>query len=107
MRPALILAVILTPATIFAQSRARARDLGIPLDGTPGPRNAITDVTGVEVGMLTRVSGSGALIPGKGPIRTGITAVLPRGKKDTRESYAAWFTLNGAGEMTGTTWVEE
>ncbi len=90
-----------------AQAKPRARELGIPLDGTPGPLNAITDVAGVEVGMTTLISGEGRLIVGKGPVRTGVTAVLPRGKQATAPVYGAWFTLNGNGEMTGTTWLEE
>jgi D-aminopeptidase len=89
-----------------AQGR-RARDLGIPLDGTPGPLNAITDVAGVEVGMTTLISGAGRLVRGEGPVRTGVTAILPRGRNDPHAVAAAWFTLNGNGEMTGTTWVEE
>ncbi len=109
MRSLQILLMLLTglPLSVGAQTKPRARDLGIPLDGTPGPLNAITDVPGVEVGMTTLISGSGKLLPGKGPIRTGVTAVLPRGKTDGHEVFAGWFTLNGAGEMTGTTWVEE
>jgi len=88
--------------------RARARDLGIPFDGTPGPLNAITDVGGVLVGHTTLVSGSGRLVVGKGPVRTGVTAVLPRGVASIqRFAFAGWFAQNGNGEMTGTTWVEE
>ncbi len=84
----------------------RARDLGVPFDGQPGPLNAITDVRGVEVGHSTIVSGEPG---GKSPIvRTGVTAVLPRGKRDPGEAvFAGWFTQNGNGEMTGTTWVDE
>ena len=88
-------------------NKPRARDLGIPFDGTTGTLNAITDVAGVEVGLVTLISGEGKLVPGKGPVRTGVTAVLPRGKNSTDQVFAAWFTLNGNGEMTGTTWVEE
>ena len=91
----------------FAQSRPRARDLGVPFDGTPGPLDAITDVKGVEVGHTTLISGSGKLVVGTGPIRTGVTAILPRGKASSDPVFAGWFTLNGNGEMTGTTWVEE
>jgi L-aminopeptidase/D-esterase-like protein len=91
----------------FAQQKPRARDLGVPFDGQPGPNNAITDVAGVEVGYTTIVSGDGKLIVGKGPVRTGVTAVLPRGKQSHDQCFAAWFTLNGNGEMTGTTWVQE
>ncbi len=84
----------------------RARDLGIPLDGVPGPLNAITDVSGVEVGHTTLISGEGKLKVGEGPVRTGVTAILPRGKKYD-PVFAGWYSLNGNGEMTGTTWVEE
>jgi L-aminopeptidase/D-esterase-like protein len=91
----------------LAQNKPRARDLGIPFDGTPGPNNAITDVAGVEVGFTTLISGEGKLIPGKGPVRTGVTAILPRGKNSDDQCFAAWFTLNGNGEMTGTTWIQE
>lgn len=85
----------------------RARQLGVPQDGTPGSLNAITDVAGVEVGMTTIIEGNGRLVQGKGPVRTGVTAILPRGKNDSHAVAAAWFTLNGNGEMTGTTWIEE
>src|ERR1700733_867229 len=87
---------------------ARARKLGPPFDGTPGPLNAITDVDGVLVGHTTLIEGSGKLIVGKGPVRTGVTAVLPRGAASMQQfSFAGWFSENGNGEMTGTTWVEE
>jgi D-aminopeptidase len=90
------------------QTKPRARDLGIPLEGTPGPLNAITDVKGVEVGHTTLISGEGKLQVGVGPVRTGVTAVLPRGKQSPNDPvFAGWFSLNGNGEMTGTTWVEE
>jgi len=85
----------------------RGRDLGIPFEGTTGPLNAITDVTGVEVGHRTLVAGSGKLVVGKGPVRTGVTAVFPRGKDSDDPVFAGWFTMNGNGEMTGTTWVDE
>ncbi len=85
----------------------RARDLGIPLDGATGPWNAITDVPGVEVGYSTIIEGEGALKVGEGPVRTGVTAILPRGKDSHDPVFAAWFPLNGNGEMTGTAWVEE
>jgi D-aminopeptidase len=91
---------------LSAQSKPRARDLGVPFDGTPGTYNAITDVKGVEVGHTTLISGEGKLIAGKGPVRTGVTAIRPRGNS-TDAVFAAWFTLNGNGEMTGTTWVED
>lgn len=89
------------------QGQPRARDLGVPFEGTPGPLNAITDVEGVEVGHTTLVEGSGVLVQGEGPVRTGVTAVLPRGRNSTSPVFAGWFTLNAAGEMTGTTWLEE
>ena len=99
--------LVTSTVTAAAQTKPRARDLGIPLEGTPGPLNAITDVAGVEVGMTTLISGEGKLVVGKGPVRTGVTAILPRGKASGDPVYGAWFTLNGNGEMTGTTWVEE
>jgi D-aminopeptidase len=85
----------------------RARDLGVPFDGTPGPNNAITDVLGVEVGFKTLISGDGPLVRGKGPVRTGVTAIFPRNKTDTRAVFAGFFAGNGNGDMTGTHWVEE
>src|SRR6184192_3598215 len=86
----------------------RARDLGIPFEGTPGKFNAITDVPGVEVGYTTLISGEGKLEAGKGPVRTGVTAILPRGRASLNDPvYAGFFSLNGNGEMTGTAWVEE
>jgi D-aminopeptidase len=91
----------------LAQGKPRACDLGIPFDGTPGPLDAITDVKGVEVGQVTLITGSGKLEVGKGPVRTGVTAILPRGRESSDPVFAGWFSLNGNGEMTGTTWVEE
>jgi D-aminopeptidase len=92
----------------LAQSKPRARDLGIPFEGTPGPLNAITDVKGIEVGHTTIISGEGKLQVGVGPVRTGVTAILPRGKQSSTDPvFAGWFSLNGNGEMTGTTWLEE
>src|SRR6266436_6307005 len=89
-------------------AKPRARDLGVPFDGTPGPLNAITDVSGVTVGHTTLIFGEGKLQVGKGPVRTGVTAVLPRGKDSmSNPVFAGWWSLNGNGEMTGTTWVEE
>ncbi len=86
----------------------RARALGVPFDGTPGKLNAITDVAGVMVGFTTLSSGEGKLEVGKGPVRTGVTAILPRGHDSVNDPvYAASFSLNGNGEMTGTAWVEE
>src|SRR5262245_27188533 len=102
------LVLIFLPLFAGAQTRPRARDLGIPFEGKPGPLNAITDVNGVEVGHTTLISGDGKLQVGVGPVRTGVTAVLPRGKKSANDSvFAGWYALNGNGEMTGTTWVEE
>ncbi len=100
-------AVLLLPGQ--AGRKPRARDLGVPFDGTPGPLNAITDVAGVAVGHATIVSGeAGPLRVGVGPVRTGVTAVLPRGRESiAKPSFAGWHSLNGNGEMTGTTWVEE
>ena len=102
------------PNLLLAQSdpkppilQPRARDLGVPFDGTPGTFNAITDVQGVEVGHTTLISGSGALKVGIGPVRTGVTAILPRGKDSNDAVFAGWFTENGAGEMTGTIWLED
>jgi L-aminopeptidase/D-esterase-like protein len=92
---------------VCAQAKPRARDLGGPFDGVPGPLNAITDVKGVEVGHTTLISGDAALKVGMGPVRTGVTAILPRGKDLNDPLFAGWFTENGNGEMTGTTWVEE
>ncbi|MFC4298034.1 P1 family peptidase [Castellaniella hirudinis] len=89
-----------------AAGQPRARDLGIPFVGTPGPQNAITDVKGVTVGYATLIEGEGKLEIGKGPIRTGVTAILPRGKHYD-PVFAGWYSFNGNGEMTGTTWVEE
>ena len=88
-------------------SKTRARDLGVPLDGTPGPNNAITDVTGVEVGFVTLIKGEGKRIVGQGPIRTGVTAILPRGKATLEPVFAAFYAGNGNGDMTGTHWIEE
>jgi D-aminopeptidase len=89
-------------------AKQRARDLGVPFDGIPGPLNAITDVSGVAVGHTTLISGEGKLEVGKGPVRTGVTAVLPRGKDSFKNPvFAGWFSQNGNGEMTGTAWVEE
>jgi D-aminopeptidase len=104
-----LISIALLTATLAAsaQSKPRARDLGVPFDGTPGPNNAITDVKGVEVGHTTLISGEGKLVVGKGPVRTGVTAILPRGKTSIDGVFAAWFTLNGNGEMTGTTWVDD
>ena len=113
-KPAFSLAIVLAvsmPAIAQKSSSvpgdARARDLGVPFEGKPGPLNAITDVKGVEVGYRTLISGEGKLQVGVGPVRTGVTAIFPRGKNAVDPVFAGWFTENGNGEMTGTTWVEE
>ena len=98
--------IIVFSAQAFGQTKNRARDLGIPFDGSPGPLNAITDVKGVLVGHTSLIRGNGNLEIGKGPVRTGVTAILPTGKI-YQPVFAAWATLNGNGEMTGTTWIEE
>ncbi len=102
----LFTAIVFLPTLAGGQENVRARDLGIPFNGTPGPLNAITDIVGVTVGHSTLISGDGALEVGKGPVRTGVTAVHPRGKTYD-PVFAGWYALNGNGEMTGTTWVEE
>ncbi len=104
---AALLVCLTLSSLVCAQTRPRARDLGIPFDGVPGPLNAITDVKGVEVGHATLISGDAASPAGSGPVRTGVTAILPRGKDSNDPVFAGWFTENGNGEMTGTTWVEE
>ena len=85
--------LVFVPAA--AQDGPRARDLGVPFEGTPGPLNAITDVAGIEVGHHTIIRGEGELVVGDGPVRTGVTAVLPRGRASRGRVFAAWFTLNG------------
>ena len=99
--------LLLLPQIMTAQTKPRARDLGAPFDGTPGALNAITDVKGIEVGHSTIIRGAGKLQVGVGPVRTGVTAILPRGKQSNVPVFAGWFSLNGNGEMTGTTWLEE
>ncbi len=100
-----VLLFLIVPAVIHAQ-KPRARDIGIPFNGTTGKFNAITDVKGVEVGYSTIIHGSGKNIRGNGPVRTGVTAILPRGRNNN-PVYANWYSLNGNGEMTGTTWITE
>lgn len=100
-------ALSLAPAIDQPGNKPRARDLGIPFDGTPGPLNAITDVQGVEVGQVTLISGEGKLVVGQGPVRTGVTVIFPQGKSFRDRLFGAWFALNGNGEMTGTTWLQE
>ena len=107
MKAPAILLLLALPAYADGQTKPRARDLGVPFDGTTGPLNAITDVAGVEVGMTTLVRGEGPLKVGEGPVRTGVTAILPRGRSSGDPVMAGWFSLNGNGEMTGTTWIEE
>jgi len=101
----LLVAAAAIPAA--AQSRPRARDLGIPFPGQTGPQNAITDVTGVAVGHVTLIEGDGKLVPGKGPIRTGVTAILPRPRGNWDPVFAATFNQNGNGDMTGINWIKE
>jgi len=103
----LFAALASVPLAAPAQTKPRENDLKLPIGGTPGPLDAITDVAGVEVGHTTLISGSGKLVVGQGPVRTGVTVVHPRGKANPDPVFAAWFTLNGNGEMTGTTWVQE
>jgi L-aminopeptidase/D-esterase-like protein len=108
MRSSIVLLVaILFFSTVVQAQKPRERDLKLPIGGTPGTLDAITDVAGVEVGQTTLISGSGKLVVGTGPVRTGVTVIHPRGKANSDPVFAAWFTLNGNGEMTGTTWVQE
>lgn len=105
---ALAVGLLLAAGEAGAQgSPARAQELGIPLEGTPGPLDAITDVPGVAVGHRTLISGTGRLRVGAGPVRTGVTAVFPRGPGDLAPVFAGWFSLNGNGEMTGTEWIDD
>lgn len=106
----LMVLIVPAPNDVAGQApprRPRARDLGVPFDGTPGLLNAITDVAGVTVGHSTILRGQGKLVVGQGPVRTGVTAVFPRGASNGDPVFGGWFTLNGNGEMTGTTWLEE
>ncbi len=105
--PRLALALGLAASAASAAQGPRARDLGVPFDGTPGPLNAITDVAGVEVGQVTLVSGEGRLEVGRGPVRTGVTAIHPRGMASNDPVFAGSFALNGNGEMTGLAWLSE
>lgn len=109
-----LLSLLSGSSTLLAQNLSalgspepRARDLGVPFDGTPGPFNAITDVSGVEVGFKTLIAGEGKLVVGKGPVRTGVTAIFPRGKLSAKSVFAGYYAGNGNGDMTGTHWVEE
>jgi D-aminopeptidase len=105
----LLLTAPADPREAAAAPKPRARELGLAatIGGTPGPFDAITDVAGVEVGHTTLIEGDGPLVVGKGPVRTGVTVVHPRGKANPDPVFGAWFTLNGNGEMTGTTWLQE
>ena len=109
MRLPLVLLPLVLYATLAPAQKPRARELGITalIGGTPGAYDAITDVPGVEVGHTTLISGRGTLVVGRGPVRTGVTVVHPRGKSNADPVFGAWFTLNGNGEMTGTTWLQE
>jgi len=104
-----LVALSALPPVLAAQQPApgRARDLGVPLDGTPGPLDAITDVRGITVGHTTIVRGTGRLTMGKGPVRTGVTTIFPRGRDDLSPVFAGWFSMNGNGEMTGTAWLDD
>lgn len=104
--PFLAIAATSSPALTEQQDPVRARDLGIPFEGTPGPFNAITDVGGVTVGQVTLVEGNEPLPRGKGPVRTGVTAILPRGR-ESGPVFSSWFAYNGHGELTGTAWIDE
>jgi D-aminopeptidase len=117
LRPLFLFMLVWVPACAEAQplaaappddARVRARELGVPLgDLSPGPLNAITDVAGVKVGHVTLVQGAGKLVPGKGPVRTGVTVIIPRDDVWHKKVPAGAFVLNGTGEMTGLAWVEE
>ena len=108
MRSSMLTFAMVVAASLALQAqKPRETDLKLPIGGTPGPLDAITDVAGVEVGHTTLISGSGKLVVGQGPVRTGVTVIHPRGKGHSEPVFAAWFTLNGNGEMTGTTWVQE
>jgi D-aminopeptidase len=102
-----LLVALVTLSGVLQAQKPRERDLKLPIGGAAGPLDAITDVAGVEVGHTTLISGSGKLVVGRGPIRTGVTIVHPRGRDNNDPVFAAWFTLNGNGEMTGTTWIQE
>lgn len=104
---ALVASLLAAAAPVMAQQGARARDLGVPFDGSPGPLNAITDVSGVRVAHTTLIRGEGELRVGEGPVRTGVTVIFPRWDDPSDPVFSGWFALNGNGEMTGTTWIEE
>ncbi len=108
MKNAILLLILSFTLSVSFGQKPRARDLGVPFNGTTGRWNSITDVKGVEVGYSTIISGSGENIIGKGPVRTGVTAIFPRGKAQKFSPvFANWYSLNGNGEMTGTTWLTE
>jgi len=100
-------ALLVTTLSVASAQKSRARQLGVPFDGTPGTLNAITDVAGVEVGYVTLMRGDGRRVIGQGPVRTGVTAILPRGKATLEPVFAAFYAGNGNGDMTGTHWIEE
>jgi L-aminopeptidase/D-esterase-like protein len=102
-----LLVAFLSLTGVLQAQKPRERDLQLPIGGAAGPLDAITDVAGVEVGHTTLISGSGKLVVGQGPVRTGVTIVHPRGRANNDPVFAAWFSLNGNGEMTGTTWIQE
>ena len=109
-RVRLLLALLCAAAMVFsskAQTQPRGRDLGIPFSGQTGSLNAITDVAGIAVGHVTLIEGEGRLVPGKGPIRTGVTAILPRPRGNWDPVFAATFNQNGNGDMTGINWIKE
>jgi L-aminopeptidase/D-esterase-like protein len=108
--PSLVLLLALVACMVgsaMAQGHPRGRDLGIPFPGQTGPLNAITDVAGIAVGHVTLIQGQGKLVPGKGPVRTGVTAILPRPRGNWDPVFAATFNQNGNGDMTGINWIEE
>jgi L-aminopeptidase/D-esterase-like protein len=104
---AVILVGTMSASSSLAQNKPRARDLGVPFEGVAGPLNGIVDVPGVEVGHRTLISGEGKLQVGAGPVRTGVTAVWPRGKQSSDPVFGGFFSQNGNGDMTGTHWLEE
>jgi D-aminopeptidase len=108
MRPILVLLMVaVVTSSVATQTRPRGRELGIPFPGAAGPLNAITDVAGIAVGHVTLIEGEGRLVPGKGPVRTGVTAILPRPRGNWDPVFAATFNLNGNGDMTGINWIKE
>ena len=108
MTARLSILLLLLSSIASAQGRPpRARDLGVPFDGTPGSLNAITDVKGVMVGHTTIVRGAGRLRVGQGPVRTGVSVIFPRGRDNLAPAFAGWFSMNGNGEMTGTPWIDD